>query len=148
MVEPNVLRSRNKRGKDQAKPSGLFQEKAQSVAKRACWNAPRENQEGSIKSILECSRRRLRAWHQKCAGVESVAPRALSKFPQCRVKSTLECSKRMLGTEHQEGFRITWASQGASIKRRENWERSIKRLQECSQRKLRAQHKSLLELRA
>jgi len=87
MAEPNVLRSRNKRGKDEAKPAGMFQEKAQSVAKRACWNVPRGSQEGSIKSILECSRRGLRAWHQKCAGVESVAPRALSKFQECGVKS-------------------------------------------------------------
>jgi len=67
-VEPNVLRSRNKSGKDEAKPAGMFQEKVQSVAKRACWNVPRESQEGSIKSILECSRRGLRAWHQKSVG--------------------------------------------------------------------------------
>jgi hypothetical protein len=52
------------------------------VASREHWKFQKKVKRvaGCIKSILECSRRRLRAWHHKCAGVKSVASKALSKF--------------------------------------------------------------------
>jgi hypothetical protein len=48
----------------------MFQEKVQSVATRACWNVPRESQEGSIKSLrFGKSKRKLREWQQERVGM-------------------------------------------------------------------------------